>query len=194
MEGYMENAQGHLVPVANVREIDKLRDQLVRDMIGGAEMLAGHAKKFRETCFGEVSALVDVAAAEHGVRMGGEEGNIQLTSFDGRMKVIRACDKVITFTEGMSVAREIIFGCIARWTEGANKNLAVIVRKAFETDKDGHLSSSKIMGLFALKIDDADWTKAMGIIRDSIQVAGTKTYIRFYKRGEDGEFKQIALG
>jgi len=194
MEGYMENAQGHLVPVANVREIDKLRDQLVRDMIEGAEMLAGHAKKFRETCFGEVSALVDVAAAEHGVRMGGEEGNIQLTSYDGKMKVIRACDKVITFTEGMTVARKMIFDCIGKWSEGANKNLAVLVQKAFETDGDGHLSVAKIMALLSYKIDEPEWKRAIDVIRDSIQVAGTKTYIRFYKRGEDGEFKQIALG
>jgi len=70
----------------------------------------------------------------------------------------------------------------------------VLVQKAFETDKDGHLSAAKIMGLLSYKIDEPEWKKAVDVIRDSIQVAGTKTYIRFYRRGADGEFRQIALG
>ncbi len=31
MEGYMENAQGHQVPVEQVKEIDKLQDELVME-------------------------------------------------------------------------------------------------------------------------------------------------------------------
>ena len=35
--GYWENAKGNLVPDSKVKPIDKLRDQLVRDLCGRAE-------------------------------------------------------------------------------------------------------------------------------------------------------------
>ena len=194
MDGYMKNAQGHLVPVANVKEIDKVRDEIVRKMVEGARLLAEHSRQFREVCFGEVGHFVELAAMEHGVTLGGDKGNLTLTSFDGTLRVTRASDEQITFTEGMTVARKLIFDCIDKWSDGANTNLAALVRKAFETDKAGHLSASKIMGLLSYQIEDDDWRKAMDVIRESVQVIGTKTYIRFYEREAGGEFKQIALG
>ncbi|MCL1920839.1 MAG: DUF3164 family protein [Kiritimatiellaeota bacterium] len=194
MEGYMMNALGHWVPEAQVREIDKVRDGLVHKMVEGARMLEGHARKFREACFAQVSDLVELAAQEHGVAMGGEKGNLQLTSYDGRMKVVRANDSQITFTEGMTVARKMIFDCIGKWSEGADRNLAALVHKAFETDRQGHLSASKILGILSCKIEDADWMRAMDVIRNSIQMVGTKAYIRFYEKDEAGEFRQVALG
>ena len=36
-DGYMEDAKGNLVPIENVREIDLMRDRLVRDIIAKAE-------------------------------------------------------------------------------------------------------------------------------------------------------------
>jgi len=194
MEGYMKNGMGHLVPVEQVRTIDKLRDEIVRRMIGGAKMLAKHRAQYQEECFGMVTDFVELAAAEHGVTLGGEKGNIQLTSYDGTMRVIRANDYQITFTEGMTAARKIILDCVEKWTEGANKNLAALVQKAFEVDKDGHLSASKILGLYQYDIVDDEWSRAINIIRESVQVVSTKTYIRFYERGADSEYKQIALG
>jgi len=79
-------------------------------------------------------------------------------------------------------------------SDGANKNIVALVQKAFEVDRQGHLSASKILGLQAYKIEDGDWVKAMEIIRQSMQVVGTKTYIRFYKKNAEGAYEQIALG
>jgi len=193
-EGYMKNGQGHLVPVENVKAIDKQRDALVRRIIAEAKVLAHDAEEFKDECFKDVAEFVETAAARHKVALGGREGNVQLTSFDGNMKVVRAKDNQITFSEGMTVARKIIFDCIAKWTEGADANLAALVQKAFEVDRQGHLSASKIMALLSYKIADKEWERAMKIIRESIQVVGTKSYVRFYERDGNGEFRQIAPG
>ena len=193
-EGYMEDGQGNLIPMRNVRELDKIRDALVRELIGKAGHVAEVARAFKGEAQGRITAFVSLAAQEHGVEMGGEKGNVTLTSFDGRYKVKRAMDDVITFNEGVTVARQIFFRLVAKWSEGSNANLAAIVHKAFETDKDGHLSVSKLMMLNTVEIDDPDWKRAMEAIRQSIQVVSTKSYVRFYERGEDGGYRQIAIG
>jgi hypothetical protein len=50
-----------------------------------------------------------------------------------------------------------------------------------------------VLGLRSLEIDDAQWTAAMTAISDSMQVASTKPYIRFYERNEAGEYVVISL-
>ncbi|HDL4195665.1 TPA: DUF3164 family protein, partial [Mannheimia haemolytica] len=40
---------------------------------------------------------------------------------------------------------------------------------------------------------DARWNQAMTAISDSVQVIGSKGYIRFYKRDENGKYQPISL-
>ena len=44
-----------------------------------------------------------------------------------------------------------------------------------------------------LSIEDEKWKKAMRAIHDSIQVTGSKEYIRVYKRNNEGKYEQIPL-
>ena len=50
-DGYMRNAQGHLVPLELVKPIDQERDRLVRELVDvakdlNARLIAGKAKMF----------------------------------------------------------------------------------------------------------------------------------------------------
>jgi len=190
----MKNSLGHLVPLAQVKEIDKLRDQVVSKLVKDAKIIADNTQKFKAICFEHVASFIEVAAQDHGVDIGGDKGNVTLTSYDGRYRICRANDDVIEFNESITIAREMIFELIKQWSEGSNANIVAIVHKAFETDKNGHLSVAKILSLKSVHIDDAQWKKAMEIIGDSIQVWQTKTYIRFYEKDANGKFAQIALG
>ena len=189
----MVNAQGHLVPLSAVRAIDIVRDDLVYELIREAKLHSAETAKFKASCQTRVSSFVEVAAQEHGVSMGGTKGNVSLTSFDGRYKVIRAIDETIQFSEGLVVAREMIERCIQRWSDGANANLVALINKAFETDKAGNLSTARVLGLASVKIDDAEWRKAIDAIQQSVQVASTKSYVRFYERNGVGQYIQIPL-
>lgn len=193
-DGYMENGQGNLVPIGNVRELDKLRNELVNEIMGMAMEAADYIAELKRKCQDRVTGFVALAAQEHGMEYGGEKGNVTLTSYDGKRRIIRAMDDVITFNEGVTVAREIILKLVGQWSEGANANITALVHKAFETDRNGHLSAAKLMGLYSVKIEDAEWEKAMKAIRESVQVVSTKSYIRFYERDADGKWVQVALG
>lgn len=193
-EGYMENGLGHLVPVANVAELDKLRDDTVRRLVGMAEETGRLVAAFRAHSAVDVAAFCELSAKEYGVELGGEKGNVTLTSFDGSMKVVRARADEITFTEAVRVTREKVFVCIEKWSAGANSNLARLVGKAFETDKNGHLSAAKILSLRSIRIDgDADWDAAMKALDGAIQVIGSRQYVRFYRRGPDGKYAQVGV-
>lgn len=192
-KGYMVNAQGHLVPLSAVRAIDLVRDGLVSDLIQEAKFHSEVTAKFKASCQARVSSFVEVAAQEHGVSMGGAKGNVSLTSFDGRYKVIRAIDETIQFSEGLVVAREMIERCIQRWSDGANANLVALINKAFETDRAGNLSTARVLGLASVQIDDEEWRKAIDAIQQSVQVASTKSYVRFYERNALGQYVQIPL-
>jgi hypothetical protein len=190
---YMENAQGHLVPIENVKEIDKIRDTLVFSMVMHAKERATEIAKFKTFCHDQIAQFVSLAAQDHNLQMGGQKGNVTLHSFDGRFRIIRAKDDRIVFNEGLTIGRQKVLACVKKWTEGANKHIAAIVNRAFETDKAGHLSASKVMSLFAYNIDDPDWTEALEAIRSSIQIVDTKSYVRFYERDAQGNYVQIAL-
>ena len=192
-EGYMENGQGHLVPLANVAELDKLRDELVQRLVAEVVNLGKLVAEFRARATAEVAAFVELSAQEFGAAIGGEKGNVTLTSYDGSMRVSRARADEITFNEAVRVTREMVFRCIEKWTAGGvNANLATLVRKSFETDKNGHLSAAKILSLRSYDIrDDADWDAAMKALDGAIQVIGQRQYVRFYRRGPDGKYAQV---
>ena len=63
-----------------------------------------------------------------------------------------------------------------------NENLRAIVDDAFNVGKSGLVSTSRVLGLRRLNIKDATWKKAMDAITESMQVASSKTYMRFYER------------
>ena len=191
--GYRENSIGHLVPEANISDIDKLRDDFVRELVLKAEAIGDQVQAFKSSAMAEVSKFVELAALEHGVAVGGDKGNLTLTSFDGKYRVIRAIDDDIGFNEGMTTARELILHCIEKWSSGSDPHLTTLVSRAFEVNDNGHLSTSRIMSLNSYKIDDDEWRTAMEMITKSIIVLAKVHYIRFYSRGSDGKWQQIAL-
>jgi hypothetical protein len=193
-EGYMKNSLGHLVPLDQVKEIDKIRAYLVANLVTEAKQISANVEHFKALCYERIKSFIELAAQEHGVEIGGDKGNVTMTSFDGRYRICRANDDQIEFNESITIAREMIFELIKQWSQGSNANIVAIVHKAFETDKNGHLSVAKILSLKSVQIEDAQWKKAMDIIGASIQVWQTKTYIRFYEKDQNGKFVQVALG
>ena len=116
-----------------------------------------------------------------------------MTTYDGKYRLVVAMNDQIAFDERLQVARELIGGCIEKWSEGSRNEIRILVQDAFQVDKAGKLNTARILGLRRLEITDPDWLKAMSAISDSIQVSGSKQYLRFYERNEQGEYVQIPL-
>lgn len=182
--GYWEDAHGNLVPESKVKDIDKLRHDVVTQLCRQAETMSKDLGKFKLDAMQEVAALVSTSMEQYGVRAGGNKGNVTLVSYDGRFKLVRQMQDRLVFGEQLMAAKELIDQCVHKWSDGANDNIRALVNHAFQTDKTGKINTGRVLGLRRLDIKDATWQLAMEAISDSIQTASTKPYVRFYRRDE----------
>lgn len=192
--GYWRNAQGALIPVEMVKPIDRARNDLVHELVQQANELSQLMAKFKTSAFADIAAFVDLSLEQYDTNVGGKKGNLTLYSFDGRYKVQRAIQEHLQFDERLQAARALIDECLADWTAGAAPELKAIVANAFNTDKAGNISTSRVLGLRRLDIKDERWLKAMTAIGEAVQVVGSKAYIRVYERIGDSEmYRSIPL-
>jgi len=193
-EGYLKNSKGHLVPKDQVEDLDLLRNELVSNIaatfIAEREVL----RQLKQTVLDEIAAFVEISAEQYGTTIGGKKGNINLMSFNGAYKVSVQISEYIVFDERLQVAKTLIDECIHDWSNGADDKILTLVNDAFQVDKQGNVSTSRILGLRRLKIEDEKWQQAMQAIADSMTTAGSKTYIRAYERvGSTDQWKVISL-
>ena len=192
--GYWQDANGNLVPESKVKDIDKLRHQVVTDLCHMAKQRRDGLAEFKAKAMQEVAALVATSMEQYGVKTGGEKGNVTLTSFDGKYKLVRQMQDRLVFGEQLLAAKALIDECVQAWSKDANDNIRALVNHAFQTDKEGKINTGRVLGLRSLDIQDEAWKQAMQAIADSTKTASTTPYVRFYERDEGtGEYRAISL-
>ncbi|MDR0322341.1 MAG: DUF3164 family protein [Treponema sp.] len=190
---FMTDSQGRQVPADLVKDIDKKRDETVRRIADEAMKMKSVLLDFKNKIRADIEKFVEMSAAKYGLKWGGKKGNITLTSYDGQFKLVVAMNDNITFDERLQVARGLIDKCIKKWSSGARQEIRVLVNDAFQVDKQGKISTARVLGLRRLDITDTDWQKAMTAITESVQITGTKQYLRVYERDANGEYQNIPL-
>ena len=191
---YWMDAKGALIPVKLLKPIDLARDALVGEIVTKAIELNKLMKEFKNNSFADIAAFVDLSANEYDVKLGGKKGNVTLFTFDGRYKIQRAMADRLAFDERLQAAKNLIDECINEWAKGSRPEIMVLVQQAFQTDKEGNLNVGRILALRRLEIADERWKAAMTAIGESVQVIGTKQYVRLYERvGDSGRYVPIAL-
>lgn len=193
-EGYRADAKGCLVPEAMIRPIDRARDELVQELAKRAKYLNDTMRVFKTGVFDDINAFVDLSAEQYGVALGGKKGNITLYSFDGGYKIQIAIAEHMVFDERLQAAKHLIDECIIAWSQGSRDEIKVLVQDAFQTDKEGKINTGRVLGLRRLDIRDDKWQQAMKAIGESLQVVGSKEYVRFYERiGGTDQYQPISL-
>lgn len=192
-DGYRLNDKGHLIPLDKIKEIDKLRDETVINLVGQALSLQIQMRAVKEQFFAEFHNFVELSAQEYDTQIGGKKGNVSLMSFDGKYKVQIAIQDNLVFDERLQVAKSLIDECLREWTADSNDNIKAIIDNAFAVDKEGKINIRRVLSLRSLNITDDKWQKAMTAISDATQVISSKEYMRFYERDEYGKYQQISL-
>lgn len=188
---YREDARGALVPVSAIRPIDLMRDDLVNELFAAIEPKAQAYAESKQKGIETVRTFVDVSAAEFDVKPS-KKGNVTLTSLDGKRRVLVAMQDVLTFDERLHAAKALIDQCLEEYSIGANANLKVIVQQAFDVNKEGNISTAKVLALRSYNIQDEKWQRAMRALTDSLTVHVSREYIRLYRRDEDsGEYVRV---
>ncbi|PJO78222.1 DUF3164 family protein [Neisseria brasiliensis] len=190
---YRQDAKGNLVPLANIKEIDLLRDELVMEIVGKAQTVQQQMAAFKADSMADIAAFVQLSADRYDVAVGGKKGNVSLHSFDGAYRVNLSMQDTLVFDEGLLAAKALIDECINEWTEGSRSELKTLINAAFQVDKEGNISTARVLGLRRLEIKDEKWQRAMEALSDSLQVHTSKQFVRVYKRDDAGEYQLVSL-
>ncbi|MGN0755576.1 DUF3164 family protein [uncultured Treponema sp.] len=113
-EQFLEDAQGQLVPIAAVKPIDLKRHEAVTSIMADTFKERDRLVEFKKSIWLRVQDFLAESAKDSGARkFGGSKGNVTLTSFDGRFKVMVAVNDTVQFNEKLQVAKQLIDKCIA---------------------------------------------------------------------------------
>ena len=193
-DGYKAHAKGRLIPLDAIKPIDQARDQLVAELVGRAKQMNRDLAAFKNALFNDIDAFVDLSVERYGAKLGGEKGNVSLVSFDGRYKVLMAIQDSLAFDEGLQAAKVLIDECVHEWTQDARVEIKALINDAFQVDKEGNISTGRILGLRRLDIKDEKWLRAMTALSESVRVQSSTRYLRVYERvGLTNKYEPISL-
>ena len=182
-EGWMEDAKGRLVREPMVPATKRLEDDTVRRILAYGLDLADQIARFRAHSFDDLSTFQDLLAEKYQApKRGGVKGNVTFTTFDGRGKVVIQSQDQMAFGPELQHARDLVMQCLADWSSDARDEIRTIVQHAFQVDKEGRVNREAIFQLRRLSIDDDRWRRAQAAISDSINIVGSKVYMRLYWR------------
>jgi hypothetical protein len=189
----MRNAIGQDIPVHMVKEIDKLRDEFVRETVADFERISAMLAELKSRTEKNLDAFMEISAGRYGERLGGKRGGVVLFSYDGKYKLVRQYADYIVFDEGLSVAKEMLDRYLNSKLESADADLRMLIDRAFRPNSAGRLSTSSILGLRSVAINDPHWISAMHAISESLKVVSSKSYVRAYKQDEEGNWRPVCV-
>ena len=192
-KGYLKAADGSLVPESKVKDIDRLRSQVCKDLCEQAKKMQAQLLAFKLSAMEAVAEFVECSASQYDIKLGGKKGNVTLISFDGSYKIVRQIQEHIDFGEQLLAAKGLIDECIIDWSRGSKAEIKALVNQAFAVDREGKVSTARVLGLRKVDIADERWLRVMKAISDSMQICGSKPYLRCYERNDAGEYIPIVL-
>lgn len=192
---YLTDAQGRLVPRANIADADLLRDQLVTDLVLNVRLASAELGELKAHLLERISEHLALVAQDYGVNITGRNGNVVLTSYDGRYKIERVSADRIVVGEQIHAAEALVREYLADATREAGPALVAIVDRAFRRNpKTGQLNVARLLDFISVRIDDPRWRGAQTAIRDSLHASESVTYFRAYERADAMQpWRQIPL-
>lgn len=191
---HRKDARGAYVPEEAIKPMDILIDGEVRKIMGFARDLSEQIARFRGHTFDDIGSLQALVDQEYGAKIGGQKGNLTLTSFDGLLKVQVQVQDQLDFGPELQAAKKLVDECLMDWSSDARTEIRALVTRAFQVDKEGKINRAEIFMLLRVAIEDARWARAMEAVRDSIRVIGSRTYVRFFERdAPDGQWRPVTI-
>ncbi len=169
---------GDQVKAQYVPAYDKLRDQIANRIAKRWQEEETRLAKVKAETVADIDKLLEAAAKEADVSLGGEKGNCQFRSFDGRITIGRDRQYRTEFDERLQFAQQLINEAIAELTDGSNADLAEIARKAFQPRRTGNLDMQRIRDLKSYNVKHPKWRQACEIISECERTVAYRDYIR----------------
>lgn len=193
--GWWVAKNGNTIHPERVNIEDKLKDEMIENILKKATAVTETIKKFKDEAYDEVDSYFYLLLEKYGVENKKGAKGYTLENFSGTAKIQVATADNIMFDEKLQIAKKKIDECIHEILKDVNSiDGQQLINNAFEVDKKGEVNPRKILALRSYNITHPKWLEAMEIIAESIEIVSTKEYIRFYTRDDIKEaYKQVTL-
>ena len=193
-KGYWRDARGNLVHQANLSRTDQDMDATTRKIHAFGGALSDQMWRFRQYTLDDIYQFVERVTERYGGHLGGRKGNVQLTTFDGCLRVQLAQAEHIVAGPEIAAAQAIVEECIDEWSKRSSLNLKALVNGAFKPDATGRVSVAQLLRLRRVEIDDGRWREAQRAIGDALRPVGKAEYVRLYRRANPTQpWEQVPL-
>ncbi len=189
---FREDSRGAWMPESSIKPQDILKDDLVESAADKIVDMRDKMKQLNQEIKDEIRAYIELIGEKYGVKLKGNKGNITLTSYDGKTRIVISISESIYLDENVIAAKELIDEYLEDEIKDASFDIKQLVTSAFRV-KQGVLDVRSILKLRSLRIDDERWKKAMDIIADSIVVKSSKSCLRLYKQNAEGTMEYVPL-
>lgn len=171
---------GQTVPAKYVSAYDKQRDEIVTRIHARWTKCRKDLTKALNDSLADLEKLQ--AASERKIT---DKGNLTFRSFDGNLRVELRAGAHIELDPRVMAARDKMLAYARELCSKAGADaeaLFELVSDAFQTNKSGSLSASKVLALCRRNITAKVWQDARKELLDSINPVLGKTYIRVAER------------
>jgi len=201
-EPMWKNAQGHLVPLSQISDADQMKDEVTNRLAVEAENVQAVISAFKARAMAEMNAAKALIFEKFGAKIGGAKGGFSIKSFDGSCEAEVSVAERVSFGIELQAAKALIDECIESWAKEGDLDprIRTLVEHAFQVNKAGRIDTQRVLGLRKLPMKDRDgnpdagWARAMDAVTEALNVDGTATYLRFYRRNpKTHRREQIAL-
>lgn len=195
--GMWRNKVGEYVHPDLVTPDKQLEDELVIKFVDEAKKLENDLTAFKVRAFEECQEFIDLLRQNYNMDrlVKSDTGAVTLKSFDGTKVMQITVNKLITFDAKINLAKEKFDEYFMIKTEHADPEVKTLIMRVFEV-KNGKIDVKLILSLKSYPITHPTWLEGIQLIDDAIEIAGTKSYVRFKERVDgkiDGELRTIVL-
>lgn len=179
----IRNYDGRMRDVDSFKPEKVLVHDWVEERVAEAERLQELMSARKRSDFEEFEAIRDLISEQYGARIGGVRGGTELVSIDELTKIQITTTDQKTVTPAIMAAEELVREVMDDLLDGSNEDLRQIVDRAFVRNRQtGKISTTQIRRLASLEINHPKWPKAQKALREAIESAGVRQYMRFYRR------------
>jgi hypothetical protein len=171
------DSQGNQIPSKYVSPYDKAKDAAARAIEADWRKAEAALAKLWQKTVQRVEAVRAAAAKRERIKLG-EKGNFSFFSFDGRIQIRHDAARDTVFDEKLSLAKELLVKAVDELAGEASGDLKTLVETAFKPrGKTGELDRARIHDICRMPIRNANWCKAVELIKAAEVERGKREYL-----------------
>lgn len=170
-----------------------MKNEAVDLMIARAKTTEDYIKNLHSTCFREIEGLRSVMQ-EYGDIRKNSKGGFSVMNEDSTKRVRYKFRNIGDYDERAELGIDKIQAFFDKTLKPTNPTMYDMMLKTLQR-KEGKLEYSRVAELLSFKdkFEDEDWTRGCELLEESFVNTGSKYYIEFEQKDENGKWKMLNL-